>query len=122
MPRAKRTLVVRVQRAVGRSNLRPRGAVRLDIASHRLLAQPCVLGNGRSYATGVTASAIEVELARNEPAASLAGAERQRRVGAVHLARLERKRTATLVSSVKSRHSRPFRERVRGAPLRYAPL
>src|SRR5947207_6958140 len=53
-----------------------------------------------------------------EPPASLAGAERQRWVGAVHLARLERKRTATLVSSVKSLHSRLFRDRVRCTPLR----
>ena len=37
---------------------------------------------------------------RVEPPASLAGAERQCRVGAVHPARLERERTATLVSSV----------------------
>jgi hypothetical protein len=29
-------------------SLRPSGAVRLDIASHRTLAQPCVRGNGRS--------------------------------------------------------------------------
>jgi hypothetical protein len=48
-----------------------------------------------------------------EPPASLAGAEQQRRVGAVQLARLERQRTATLVSSVKSRHLRLFRLAVR---------
>ena len=39
-----------------------------------------------------------------EPPALLAGAERQRRVGAVHLARLEQKRTAALLSSTKSLH------------------
>src|SRR5207249_6482884 len=44
----------------------------------------------------------------NSPA-SLAAAERQRRVGARHPARLERKRIATLVSSVSSLHSRLFR-------------
>jgi hypothetical protein len=48
-----------------------------------------------------------------EPPASLAGAERQRRVEARHPARLERKRTATLVSSVSSVHSRLFRLAVR---------
>ena len=37
----------------------------------------------------------------SEPPASLAGAERQRRVGAVRLARLERQRTATLVFSAR---------------------
>jgi len=55
-----------------------------------------------------------------EPPASLAGAQRQRRVGAVHLAGLERKGTATLVSPVKSLHSRLFRDRVRCTPLRSA--
>lgn len=85
------------------------------------------------------ASAIEVELGRNElagagshthlvcaPPAWLVRAERQRRVGAVHVARLERKRTATLVSST-SRQMRLLRWLARNTarcarPLTQRPL
>jgi hypothetical protein len=36
----------------------------LTLLPKRMLAQPCLRGNGRSYATGVTANAIEVEVGR----------------------------------------------------------
>src|SRR5438270_8089017 len=60
---AKLSLAVRGKHVVVMRKVRPSGAARMDIASHGVLAHPGVgIGNSRSYATGVTVSAIDVEL------------------------------------------------------------